>query len=145
MGNKAEKCDFRNLVDTIRQVNKDLATQAGRAVNVSLTLRNWLIGAYIDEYELSGADRANYGDKLLTKLSHELQKHKISNSGHRQLYQIINFTRPEGGDNTSSISPTDNAVKLFMWKSICTQKDHTLVEYALAGMDNQLFVSKYQL
>ena len=33
-------------------------------------------------------------------------------------FQIINFTRPEGGDNTSSISPTDNAVKLFMWKSI---------------------------
>jgi len=27
---------------------------------------------------------------------------------------IINFTRPEKGDNTNSISPTDNAVKLFM-------------------------------
>jgi hypothetical protein len=35
-------------------------------------------------------------------------------------FQIINFTRPEGGDNTSSISPTDNAVKLLMWKSILT-------------------------
>lgn len=28
---------------------------------------------------------------------------------------------------------------------LCTQKDHALVEYALAGIDNQLFVSKYQL
>ena len=28
---------------------------------------------------------------------------------------------------------------------LCTDKDHTLVEYALAGMDNDLFVSKYQL
>jgi len=28
---------------------------------------------------------------------------------------------------------------------LCTQKDHTLVEYALAGIDNRLFVSKYQL
>jgi predicted nuclease of restriction endonuclease-like (RecB) superfamily len=28
---------------------------------------------------------------------------------------------------------------------LCTDKDHTLVEYALAGMDNRLFVSKYQL
>jgi hypothetical protein len=28
---------------------------------------------------------------------------------------------------------------------LCTKKDHALVEYALAGMDNQLFVSKYQL
>jgi predicted nuclease of restriction endonuclease-like (RecB) superfamily len=28
---------------------------------------------------------------------------------------------------------------------LCTHKDHALVEYALAGMDNRLFVSKYQL
>ena len=28
---------------------------------------------------------------------------------------------------------------------LCTQKNHALVEYALAGMDNHLFVSKYQL
>jgi hypothetical protein len=28
---------------------------------------------------------------------------------------------------------------------LCTGKNHALVEYALAGMDNQLFVSKYLL
>jgi hypothetical protein len=28
---------------------------------------------------------------------------------------------------------------------LCTGKDHALVEYALAGLDNALFVSKYQL
>ena len=28
---------------------------------------------------------------------------------------------------------------------LCARKNHALVEYALAGMDNQLFVSKYQL
>jgi hypothetical protein len=28
---------------------------------------------------------------------------------------------------------------------LCTQKDHVLVEYATANMDNRLFVSKYQL
>jgi hypothetical protein len=33
-------------------------------------------------------------------------------------FQIINFTRIEGGGNTSSISQTDDTVKLFMWKSI---------------------------
>lgn len=27
----------------------------------------------------------------------------------------------------------------------CTEKDHALVEYALAGIDNGLFVSKYLL
>jgi predicted nuclease of restriction endonuclease-like (RecB) superfamily len=28
---------------------------------------------------------------------------------------------------------------------LCTQKNHSLVEYAVAGMNNKLFVSKYQL
>jgi len=28
---------------------------------------------------------------------------------------------------------------------LCTEKDHPLVEYALAGIDNQLFVSEYSL
>ncbi len=28
---------------------------------------------------------------------------------------------------------------------LCTDKNHALAEYALAGMDNSLFVSKYQL
>lgn len=28
---------------------------------------------------------------------------------------------------------------------LCTQHDHTLVEYVLAGMDNSHFISKYQL
>ena len=28
---------------------------------------------------------------------------------------------------------------------LCTRRDHALAEYALAGMDNELFVSKYQL
>ena len=28
---------------------------------------------------------------------------------------------------------------------LCAQKDHALAEYALGGMTNRLFVSKYQL
>ncbi len=28
---------------------------------------------------------------------------------------------------------------------LCTDKDHALIEYALAGMDSNLFISKYQL
>ena len=28
---------------------------------------------------------------------------------------------------------------------LCTRKNHAMVEYALAGMDNKLFVEKYQL
>ncbi|WP_083762325.1 DUF1016 N-terminal domain-containing protein [Chlorobaculum parvum] len=60
--------DFNQHVSEIRQTHSELAAHACRAVNVSLTLRNWLIGCHIAEYELNGADRATYGDRVLKEL-----------------------------------------------------------------------------
>ncbi len=65
--------DFSALVDTIRKTHEYMAAQAGRAVNVSLTLRNWVIGCYIREFEQKGSDRAGYGDQVLELLSKELK------------------------------------------------------------------------
>lgn len=64
---------FDRLVGAIGQVHVEMAAQAGRAVNMSLTLRNWLVGAYIVEYEQQGADRAQYGEALFERLSQALQ------------------------------------------------------------------------
>ena len=50
--------NFTQLIHAIRQVNDELTAQASRAVNTSLTLRNWLIGFYVEEYERQGVDRA---------------------------------------------------------------------------------------
>lgn len=86
-----QKMGFEKLVSNIRQVHDELAAQADRAVNISLTLRNWLIGCYIQEYELHGADRAAYGEELLSKLSVELDKVNVSTCGKRQLYQYLHF------------------------------------------------------
>lgn len=43
--------NFPALVDAIQQVHTQCAVQANRAVNMSLTIRNWVIGWYIREYE----------------------------------------------------------------------------------------------
>jgi len=88
-----DKWNFEKLVVSIRQAHEELAAQAGRAVNVSLTLRNWLIGCYIAEYELCGSDRAGYGESLLSELSRELRRHEVSSSGRRQLYHYLSFYR----------------------------------------------------
>lgn len=85
--------DFAGLVAAIREADAALAEQASRAVNVSLTLRNWFIGYYIAEFELQGADRATYGDKLLPELSKALRDQSVSNSGRRQLYSYLAFYR----------------------------------------------------
>ena len=55
-------------------LNTHQMAQAGaiRAVNQMATLRNWLIGCYIVEYEQNGSDRAKYGDHLLTRLEEKV-------------------------------------------------------------------------
>jgi len=85
--------NFQTLVGAIQQLNNELAAQANRAVNVSLTLRNWLIGCHIAEYELHGADRARYGENLFSELATELGHLKISNCNRRQLYRYLRFYR----------------------------------------------------
>ena len=64
--------NFTALVSAIRQVHEYCAGQAKRAVNVGLTVRNWVIGWYIREYEQGGTDRAEYGKRVFQELSKEL-------------------------------------------------------------------------
>ena len=97
--------DFKQLVATIRQTHEGLSQQVRLAVNVSLTLRNWLIGRHIAEYELNGSDRAAYGEKVLPELAAQLGD--LSNCNRRQLYRYLRFYRvyPEIVGTLSAQSP----------------------------------------
>lgn len=77
---------FGKLVDSIQLVHGEMAAQASKAVNGSLTLRNWLIGCYVAEYELRGADRAEYGKQLLPTLARRLETLSLKGIKERQLY-----------------------------------------------------------
>ena len=61
--------NFESLVSVIEQTHLHFQHQAVKAVNVSLTMRNWLVGYYIVEFEQQGEDRAQYGAKLLANLA----------------------------------------------------------------------------
>lgn len=82
---------FTELIYSIQTADHELAAQAGKAINISLTLRNWLIGFYIAEYELRGNDRAQYGENLLFRLSNALQQAQVASCGKRQLYGYWRF------------------------------------------------------
>ncbi len=86
-----KQLDFANLVTTIQDTHETFATQASKAVNVCLTIRNWLIGYYIVEYELQGSDRANYGDYLIDKLSEQLAKNGLKRMDIRELRRFRQF------------------------------------------------------
>ena len=62
------------LVQSIQTANKFFLDQTQRQVNTVLTLRNWVIGYYIVEYEQKGEDRADYGERLVRNLSELLRK-----------------------------------------------------------------------
>ena len=91
MADKLAGFDFSALVAAIRQAHEYMAAQAGRAVNISLTLRNWVIGCYIREYEQNGADRAQYGERLLDLLAERLQKSGLKRVESRELRRYRQF------------------------------------------------------
>lgn len=59
---------FDELSVSVIQTHQTAQTGAVHAINQIATLRNWLIGCYIVEYEQRGCDRAKYGDRLLKRL-----------------------------------------------------------------------------
>jgi predicted nuclease of restriction endonuclease-like (RecB) superfamily len=65
--------NFDFLVSTIEQTHHHFQQQAAKAINIQLTLRNWLIGFYIVEFEQAGEDRAKYGTRLLEHLALSLK------------------------------------------------------------------------
>ncbi len=73
------------------EVGKALAASTKTPHNISLTLRNWMIGFYITEYEQNGADRANYGDRLLGRLSESLASKGVSRIEERELRRYRQF------------------------------------------------------
>ena len=85
------KWNFEKLVGAIRQVHEEMTAQAGKAVNLTLTLRNWLIGFYITVYEQNGADRAEYGARLLENLSSRLADGGMDGVASRSLRQYRQF------------------------------------------------------
>ncbi|MFV0338250.1 MAG: DUF1016 N-terminal domain-containing protein [Chthoniobacterales bacterium] len=152
------------IVDEIQSLDHALAARAISAVNASLSIRNWLIGAYIVEFEQNGEERAAYGEKLIPELAERLKAAKIKGLDSanlkrcRQFYQIYpaisatlsrqfsNLLPASYLEKSATLSHLLNAPKesgslLKTTKTCQTPFD----QYALGGMDENLFVSQYQI
>lgn len=79
---------FDLLVNTVKETHVGFQQYAAKSVNLSLTLRNWLIGFYIVEFEQKGEDRAKYGEKLLENLA---EKVNIEGLSYRNLKNFRQF------------------------------------------------------
>ena len=64
--------EFVRLIAGIGTLHTRLQSHAANAVNQALTIRNWLIGFYIVEFELHGKNRASYGKSLIDQMAQNL-------------------------------------------------------------------------
>ncbi len=79
--------NITSLINTINTTHKTLKICVSSAVNVTLTVRNWLVGYYIINYEQNGNDRAEYGAKTLQKLAENLNSKDGFSYRNLQLYR----------------------------------------------------------
>lgn len=64
--------NFEQLLQHIVSVGEYLQERAVVVVNRAATVRNWCFGVFIVEYEQNGEDRAQYGERLIERLSASL-------------------------------------------------------------------------
>ena len=65
---------FNDLASIVQTTHDAAQSSAVKAINRMQTMRNWLIGYYIVEFEQHGKDRAEYGMQLLKKLEERVDR-----------------------------------------------------------------------
>ena len=77
--------NYTHLIKAINGATAELQGRAAAAVNQALVLRNWLVGAYLVEFEQNGRDRAKYGERLLERVAEDLATKRIRGLDERAL------------------------------------------------------------
>jgi predicted nuclease of restriction endonuclease-like (RecB) superfamily len=89
--------NLNQLAILIQKANNYFLNKAQKQVNTALTLRNWLVGYYIVEYEQRGTDRATYGANTLNALARQLKQKSLKGMAETnlKLYRQFYLTYPE--------------------------------------------------
>ena len=119
---------FGDLTSIIQSTHDAALSSAVKAINRLQTMRNWLIGYYIVEYEQHGKDRAEYGAKLLKKLEERVNRKGMTRNTfqsarnfYRMYPQIIENFQINKGASMSCKSYMDTTNKISDSESIDNQ------------------------
>ena len=94
--------DFKILINQISKTDTFFKGFVSKSIDKFLSLRNWLIGYYIVEYEQMGADRANYGENLVDELSKKLSIKGLSTTN-LKLFRQFYLAYPEISQTVSDL------------------------------------------
>jgi predicted nuclease of restriction endonuclease-like (RecB) superfamily len=87
--------DIEELITLITETNTYFQKQVQKQVNVSLTLRNWFFGFYLVEYELTGADRAQYGKQVMKEVARRAKHVKGFAETNLHLFKTFYLAYPQ--------------------------------------------------
>jgi hypothetical protein len=103
--------DFNKLIENIQITHNVLQASVSKAINTGTTIRNWLFGFYIVEFEQQGEDRAKYGDNLLSNISKSARIKGLSVTNlhlFRQFYRVY----PEIGQSVTDFFEKNNIIDI---------------------------------
>lgn len=125
---------FEQLAQNILTVDNSMQGFAVKAVNQTVTLRNWIIGGYIIEYEQNGSDRAKYGDNLLKSLEKRIGQKGLNVT----LFQVSRLFY-SNYQHVGSLISTTYATVLHKLPSaeICATVSHNLSQLQYLAVNEQ--------
>lgn len=90
---KPANLDIESLVTSIKKTHNVLLKHAKTTIDKCLTIRNWLFGYYLVQYEQNGSDRAKYGEQVLETVSAYLKRLKVPSTSVTNLRLYRQFYR----------------------------------------------------
>jgi predicted nuclease of restriction endonuclease-like (RecB) superfamily len=149
---------FNKLVSTVQQLHLHLQKSAVNAVNQMLTIRNWLIGYYIVEFEQNGNDRAEYGKYLLKSMADNLNHIKGLDERSLRRFRLFYLYYPQLANSIrgtmtpelideqkwGTVSPQLQTGLFVPGKKILSKLSYSHIELLL-GIDEQLKRSFYEI
>ena len=125
---------YEALITAIADAHQEARQKTLGSVNRHLILRNWLIGAYLVEFEQNGEERAHYGTSLLKQMAADLAKRQITGCSRQMLDRMRLFFRhyPQMAQLISS-----PAVSNLPASSVSGEKGSPVVSIFSHGLSDQ--------
>ena len=115
------------LIENIDITHKKIQSEVITSISKSLTIRNWIIGYYIVEYEQNGKDRATYGVKLIETLAKRLAHIKGMSKTNLKLFRLFYTIYPQIGQSLPDQFKIENKIsQLDTAKSIVVSNNNLL-------------------
>ena len=129
--------NYTALISAISETHQQAQRGAAGAVNRHLIFRNWLIGAYLVEFEQKGEDRAQYGAGLIHRLAKDLKRLHLAGLGPSMLRDCRTLYRLYPQIHQSAIGELPSGTRLQIQQSLITESAFVEKRQPVVGESGQ--------